>query len=162
MSSAVNAEQVDSLLVHDSIAVESSDAGVEIPGRVSPMGALLRSAAVPGWGQFYNKKYVKAFVVMVGESYLVYRLAYNWDLADQAFDRFSAESDPGIRNRYYLDYEFYQDRRDLFMWLTGVTVFLSMIDAYVDAHLSGFDIDVTPPFDEPGSGVAMVTLTYRF
>ncbi len=161
--SALHAEQLDSLHVRDSIMIES-DASVrpEAPRKTSPMGALLRSAAVPGWGQFYNKKYIKAFVVMAGESYLIYQLAYNWDLADQAYDKFSVESDPGLRNWYYGDYEFYQDRRDLYMWLTGVTVFLSMIDAYVDAHLSGFDVDITPPFDDAGSGAAKITLTYRF
>ncbi|MGB3091998.1 MAG: DUF5683 domain-containing protein, partial [Candidatus Zixiibacteriota bacterium] len=36
-------------------------------------------------------------------------------------------------------FQFYEDRRNLFLWITAGIVFLSMFDAFVDAHLYNFD-----------------------
>jgi hypothetical protein len=36
-----------------------------------------------------------------------------------------------------------------------------MFDAYVDAHLAGFDVDVTPDFRDPKGG-ASLKLSLRF
>lgn len=130
--------------------------------RRTPTGALLRSAAFPGWGQFYNRKYIKGLVVMGGEGYCIVQAIRYWDLADQAYDRYSRQSDYYMRSWYYYDYDFYKDRRDLYLWLSGVSMFLSMIDAYVDAHLANFDIDITPPFDEPENDAVGLRLTFRF
>jgi hypothetical protein len=130
--------------------------------RRSPTGALLRSAVVPGWGQFYNHDYLKSIVIAAGESYLLYRVVHYWGKTDDAYTRFASTEDLALRDRYFYEYEFYQDRRDLFIWLSGVTIFLSMIEAYVDAHLAGFDVDVTPSFDESDGTGAELRLTYRF
>lgn len=128
--------------------------------RRSPTGALLRSLAVPGWGQFYNRKYIKALVVAVGETYCIVQAVRYWDLADQAWSRYT--SDDSYNYLYYGDYDFYQDRRNLFLWLSGLAIFLSIVDAYVDAHLAGFDVDITPPFEEPDNNAVSLRLTYRF
>ncbi len=128
----------------------------------SPTGALLRSMAFPGWGQFYNRKYIKALVVMAGEGYCIVQAARNWDLADQAIDLFVDEDNSYLRQKYYYAYDFYQDRRNLFLWLSGLAIFLSMIDAYVDAHLANFDIDITPPFEEQGGSAVSLRISYRF
>ena len=40
--------------------------------RRSPKGALLRSLAVPGWGQFYNGQYIKGPVVIVAQATCIY------------------------------------------------------------------------------------------
>jgi hypothetical protein len=101
-------------------------------------------------------------VVASGETLLLYNLVNNWKKADEAYSNFSATDDPVVRSLYYSDYDFYQNQRDLYIWLSGVTIFLSMIDAYVDAHLAGFDVDVTPSFDEESGSGAMLSLTYRF
>ncbi|MFH1891563.1 MAG: DUF5683 domain-containing protein [Candidatus Zixiibacteriota bacterium] len=127
-----------------------------------PMGALLRSVAFPGWGQLYNRKYVKGLVVMAGEGYVLVQAVRYWDLTDKAYDRFTGEDNFVNRSIYYNDYNFYKDRRNLYMWLSGLTLFLSMIDAYVDAHLAGFDVDITPPFDDPANDALTLSLTYRF
>jgi hypothetical protein len=129
----------------------------------SPTGALLRSMVFPGWGQLCNRKYIKSLVVMAGEGYCIVQAIRHWDLANQAYDRFVQTDDSDSRKSlYYYDYDYYQDRRNLFLWLSGVAIFLSMIDAYVDAHLANFDIDITPPFEEPGEEVVGVKVTYRF
>ena len=44
----------------------------------SPMGAVLRSAILPGWGQFYNEKYLKAIFVLSVNGALAYAI-YHYD-----------------------------------------------------------------------------------
>jgi hypothetical protein len=157
----------------DSSAVRVTDSVVELSsfqttsqltanGRRSPTGALLRSMAFPGWGQLYNRKYIKGLAVIAGEGYCIVQAIRYWDLSEQAYDRFVQEDDASLRSLYYYDYDFYQDRRNLFLWISGLAIFISMIDAYVDAHLANFDIDITPPFEEPGGDAVTVKLTYRF
>jgi hypothetical protein len=153
----------------DSTRISTTDSGdvtASIKPVRSPTGALLRSAVIPGWGQFYNRKYLKAAVVAAGEGYCLVQLLRYWSLADDAFKKYSVETDTGIRRSGYQDYDFYQDRRNLFLWLSGVTMFVSMFDAYVDAHLAGFDVDITPSFDDGASSSndisAGLTLTVRF
>ena len=39
----------------------------------SPKGALIRSLILPGWGQVYNRKFIKALVFLGGEFYFMSR-----------------------------------------------------------------------------------------
>jgi len=99
--------------------------GSEEKGRIvqNPTAALFKSMAVPGWGQVGNKKYIKAGFVIGLESWFFFQNA--------------AELDP---NRTFLFNRFQATKNDrnLFAWLTGTAIFVSMFDAFVDAHLSGF------------------------
>ena len=97
----------------------------------SPGGALLRSLAVPGWGQAYNKKYFKAVVIAGGQGILLGSAMVEWKRAS------AAKKDAGLSPATRLEnYRFYVNNRNLLLWLyAGATVF-SMLDAYVDAHLS--------------------------
>ena len=106
---------------------------------VSPTGALVRSALVPGWGQFYNKKYIKAGVFALGESYLIYSIATNWKKADDHKSNFQGSADPLYRALEFAEYEKYRDRRNLNLWIMAAALFYSMFDAYVDAHLADFN-----------------------
>ena len=105
----------------------------------SPRGALIRSALVPGLGQFYNKKYIKAGVFTVGESYLIYNIATDWKAASRHKKNFQSSSDPVYQAQEFAEYEKYRDRKNLNLWITAAVVFYSMFDAYVDAHLSDFN-----------------------
>ena len=91
-----------------------------------PTGAMIRSWVFPGWGQWYNGKKWKAGLVFAAETGLAaYAVYQNWLAAN--------ESDPTLR--FY-----YEDRRNLALWwLAGIALF-SGLDAYVDAHLAGFDV----------------------
>ncbi len=106
--------------------------------RKSPMGALLRSVAFPGWGQFYNKKYFKSLVVFGAETTFITLAAIEWSRMNTHKKNFQ---NPDYPDRYweFEQFEFYEDRRNLFLWITAGIVFLSMFDAYVDAHLYNFD-----------------------
>jgi hypothetical protein len=106
--------------------------------RKSPMGALLRSVAFPGWGQFYSKKYFKSAVVFGAETTFITLAAIEWSRMNKHKKNFQ---NPDYPDRYweFEQFEFYEDRRNLFLWITAGMVFLSMFDAYVDAHLYNFD-----------------------
>ncbi len=104
----------------------------------SPMGALLRSVVFPGWGQFYNRKYFKGVVVFGAETTFITLAAIEWSRMNKHKKNFQ---NPDYPDRYweFEQFEFYEDRRNLFLWITAGIVFLSMFDAYVDAHLYNFD-----------------------
>jgi len=104
-----------------------------------PTGALLRSAFVPGWGQFYNKKYVKSVIYGGMEIYFVYNARKYWKQMDIHQANFSNSDDPIYQAQEFELYKNQRDNRNLFLWLTGITVFISMFDAFVDAHLADFD-----------------------
>ena len=99
------------------------------PKGKSPTGALLRSMVVPGWGQLYNGKPLKAVIYAGAQLSFVYG-------AHVQNNRYHHYQDIGETE--FAD--FYQsDRNRLLWWLFGITL-LSMGDAFVDAHLYGFDI----------------------
>lgn len=87
----------------------------------SPTGALLRSVAFPGWGQWSNGKKQKAAVYFAIESYWITK-ALIWRERTRDADNLA-------------DYTHARDRRNYFYWLTGITVFVSMFDAYADRYL---------------------------
>ncbi len=91
----------------------------------SPRGAMLR-ALVPGWGQFYNGQVIKGMIVVAGQGTLIGLSLYY----DQESKNFPVGSQ---------DKDLYIDRRNLTFWLMGGLTLLSMLDAYIDAHLFGFD-----------------------
>ena len=108
----------------------------------SAWGAVLRSAVIPGFGQFYNESYWKIPVVW---GFLGW-FAYQWNTANNKYinyrDLYNGNvSTDGSRNSLYLEYrEFYKDQRDLFAVFIGLTYLLNLVDAYVDAHLFDFDV----------------------
>ena len=106
----------------------------------SPMSALLRSVAFPGWGQCYNHKYMKGVVVFGTETTFITLAAIEWSRANTHKKNFQNPKYP-YSERYweFEQFKFYEDRRNLFLWITAGVVFLSMFDAYIDAHLYNFD-----------------------
>ena len=105
----------------------------------SPMGALLRSVVFPGWGQFYNRKYLKGLVVFGAETTFITLAAIEWSRMNTHKRNFQNPDYYPDRYWEFEQFEFYEDRRNLFLWITAGIVFLSMFDAYVDAHLYNFD-----------------------
>jgi len=106
------------------------------------MGALLRSVAIPGWGQFYNEKYIKAAVVFGVETTYIVLAADEWRKTN--FHKKNYQSAPPNSPEQFWEfdqYRFHEDRRNLYLWVISGIVFLSMFDAYVDAHLYTFDKD---------------------
>jgi len=98
----------------------------------SPKGAMIRSLILPGWGQVYNRKFIKALVFLGGETYFISRYL---DLNDELK---ILEATPGISAS---DIDDKEQERNGWGWLFGAGYFLAMGDAFVDAHLDGVSID---------------------
>ena len=113
----------------------------------SPLGAMVRSALIPGWGQIYNEAYWKAPIVWGVLGYFVYVWIDNNNLYKEYRDLYSgsitAENEAG-NSRYLNNREFYRDQRDQFAVYIGLTYFLTIVDAFVDSHLFDFDVSENP------------------
>lgn len=121
-------------------------------GDRSPTGALLRSAAMPGWGQFYNERPVKGLVLGALELGLLALLVDEHVRAESARDEFLESGDPGDE----ADYETHRERRLDLIWLTAASWLYGMMDAYVDAHLFAFDHENERFGREAGIGAGIV------
>lgn len=100
------------LSVNPSWAQETETAGTDTTRHVrSPTGAMLRSLALPGWGQFYNGRPVKGGVIATAQS----------GSAVAFFVDRSRNGDASNRNPFLIS--------------TFAILFYSVVDAYVDAHL---------------------------
>jgi len=106
----------------------------------NPTGALLRSLALPGWGQLYNEQYIKSALVLAAEGLLVAGAIVEHQRAedDHAVYEDLSRSD-AVREAAWLRYSRRVDKRNAYLWYYAGFKFLSLIDAYVDAHLYHFD-----------------------
>lgn len=137
----------------------------------SPKAALWRAAAVPGWGQFYNRQYYKLPFVYGGlaglgytvfrmnRQYFLYRRAHLFSIGQQR----AGEGEPNPYQQYQGQYnevtasvggalsgsqlrkqrDRYRRWRDLSIVGTGVFYALTVLDAYVSAHLLTFNVGET-------------------
>lgn len=123
---------------------------VSAPVVKSPRGAMLRSAFVPGWGQWYNNQKLKALIVFGCEMTLVGSAVYYNQLA--------------ARSTTEYEREFYADNRSRFLWWLLAAHLINILDAYVDAHLWDFDAgpDLSLKNGVGGEGIAMVSLYWRW
>jgi hypothetical protein len=137
----------------------------------SPRGALWRAAAVPGWGQLYNRQYLKMPFVYAGlagggyaihemnRRYLLFRHANLYKIGDNQsgdgnpYGNFKDDYDRAVARlggervggevsgrqlRRLRDK--YRRWRDLSIVGTGLFYALTILDAYISAHLLTFDV----------------------
>jgi hypothetical protein len=112
----------------------------------SPWGAVLRSAVVPGLGQIYNESYWKAPLVWGIAGWLIYNWIDNNRLYKQNKEDYKTAYNSGTGSTqtlsiYKTNRDFYRDQRDLFSIYMGLTYVLTLVDAYVDAHMFDFTVD---------------------
>jgi len=130
-------------------SVEAADSTALSIRPHSPTRATLFSAALPGLGQVYNKKYWKVPIIYAGLGTCVYFIQRNNSKFQLYKDALVAEqdSDPTtINDTGFSSFQLndlqntYRGWRDLsWIILTGVYI-LNIIDANVDAHLFYFDV----------------------
>ena len=118
------------LLIVHTIGIAQRDT-TEAQVEKSPSKAVLYSL-IPGGGQVYNGKYLKAILIMSAGAYSTYNFILNRNLY------LDTDLDSVNRSRY-------RERRNKFAWWIGFVYIYGLIDAMVDSHLAAFEND---DFDE--------------
>ncbi|MBN2201230.1 hypothetical protein JW777_04685 [bacterium] len=114
----------------------------------SPRGALIRSAVLPGWGQWYNgAKWKTGLVAAAAAGLAANIIIQNRRAADSVTEDERA---------------FYENSRNLTWWWVAGLYGLTLADAYVDAHLWHFDTGPEPGWGAFGGGVTGVRLSVSF
>ncbi len=161
----------------------------ETPQHVrSPRAALLRASVFPGWGQIYNRQYIKlpilyagigvlaASAIQANKDYVRYRNAFQYkafqDIIDEGeenpaahfqpdYDEIAAVLGPIASPSLERHRDTLRRNRDLSILGIAAVWGLGVLDAYVSAHLSSFDVGedltlrVAPHFSPaalPGTG----------
>jgi hypothetical protein len=126
----------------------------------NPRKATVLSAILPGAGQVYNGKLWKVPVLYAGFMTDIYFINYNNKRYETfrdalfAFDEGEKNPFPSLnRNSLVRNVDYWRQNRDMTILLLFAIYALNLVDANVDAHLSGFDIsdDLALKF-EPGPG----------
>lgn len=131
----------------------------------SPTGAAIRSALLPGLGQFYNESYWKIPIILGLSGYLVYGWISNNDLFVKYRDQYAksmTQSNLSGDVNLKLYREFYRDRRDTYAWWFGVLYLVQIADAYVDAHLFDFNVSEEVHASIIFTKTTQVTLSIRW
>lgn len=146
-----------------------------------PTRAVWMSALFPGLGQIYNRRYWKLPIVIGGFMGLGYATSWNNGMLSDYTKAYRDIMDTDPSTKSYMDFfppttkeedldktwltnllrsrkNFYRRNRDLCVICMVGVYLIAMVDAYVDASLSHFDvtpelsIDVTPAVFRDGRG----------
>ncbi len=159
-----------------------------LPPTHTPSKALWRAAALPGWGQVYNRQYFKLPFVYAGLAGIGYAVFWNNDRYLQYrhahLFRLEQERTPEAPNPYSQFEDEYQDIvddvggdlsarqlrqqrdklrrwRDLSIVGAGLVYVLTIVDAYVSAHLLTFDVGEDLAVNIRPQGPGMPSLATR-
>ena len=142
-----------------------------------PTRAALLSAAIPGLGQAYNKKYWKIPIVWAALGAFGYFIVWN-NNQYQFYRRnliYEIAGDPNYPNETGLSQSTLQSARDQFrrnrdqLALYGILFYLiQIVDAHVDAHLIEFDVNqdlsarLEPAYIPLNTGGSQIGLSIKF
>ena len=141
----------------------------------SPKKAAIYSAILPSSGQFYNKKYWKMPIVIVGmgtpiyfaidnqKEFNRYKNAYKLRLEGKEDEFFGKYNEQALIN----EMDRWRSYRDYCIIGAALVYILQIVDANVDAHLFDFDIDDNltlkmMPYQFNTNTVLTFGLTFRF
>ncbi len=136
---------------HGTAVADTSDLG-RAGGFRRPFWVMMRSVMIPGWGQAYNGKWFKAVLFGGVESGFIYGIADESRLANEA-SRNAAER-PYEASYWEGVAQSHRSNRTDYIWWGAFTLLLSMGDAFVDAHLRGFNIEFKQAGDTTLTGAS--------
>ncbi len=154
------------LLQHnDTVRIESSK--IEVRDTVhkwvpDPKKALWMAIAIPGGGQIYNRKYWKLPIIYGGFMGCLYAMNWNNSMYQDYAQAYIDIMDDDPNTKSYVNFlpptydvdanldrlqtlfkkkkDYYRRYRDMSIFIAIGVYALSVLDAYVDAELSSFDI----------------------
>jgi len=139
------------------------------PGRTlpeptqSPGTAALKSLVLPGWGQAGNGQWLKSglFFGAYG-GLLAWGVSLNQDKQDAAGSLHAAPD--SLKGYWQSEVDRLENDRNSKYWFAGAALLLSVVDAYVDAHLRGFDdrIDAEVGWRPEAGGALRVAVRTRW
>ena len=178
----------------DSVMTVVTAPGYTMDGRKEfnpdPTRAVWMSALFPGLGQIYNRRYWKLPIITAGFMGLGYGTSWNARMHSEYSTAYADLMDDDPDTKSYMDFfpptvdessldenwlkqvfksrkDYYRRNRDLCIICCVGLYLLCMVDAYVDASLSHFDIspnlsmDVAPAIiATPGRGKPTPALTW--
>jgi hypothetical protein len=143
----------------DSVMVTGTRADSVTVRQGDPMGALWRSAVIPGWGQIHNGQLYKTPIIIGVLGTLVGFAIYNNNLFHElneaylysaylgeephpfpeyvdSYNKYSGYSASTLRSQR----DNYRRNKNLFIIGTVLVYGLNVLDAYVNGQLVGFDV----------------------
>lgn len=148
----IHAQKNDSLVISDKAKNIKSTTSDSVKIKLhSPKKAAWMSAALPGLGQIYNKKYWKLPIIYVGfgvigylgydfySKFSKYKSSYMYRMG---YDLSRKDYFPEIESTdlLYQNLSYYRRNFELTCIIGSLFYVLNIIDASVDAHLYKFDI----------------------
>ena len=156
-------DSLQSLVAHADSLVNQIKRPVKLTPRVpDPQRALWLALVLPGGGQIYNRKFWKLPIIYGGFVGCTYALMWNQQMYKDYSQAYIDIMDDDPNTKSYLNMlpygydisgredqfknifrrkkDFYRKNRDLSIFAFFGVYILSVIDAYVDAQLSTFDI----------------------
>lgn len=155
-----------------------------LPPDHTPERALWRALALPGWGQYYNRQYFKIPLVYAGLAGLAAGIVYTNDRVVLYRHAALYRQDPGAYPQFEEEYRMIAEQaggdidagtlrdtrdrfkryRDLSAIGVGLYYALSVLDAYVSAHLLTFDVgeDLSMRVHPSAQGGVTTQLRLRF
>jgi len=142
-----------------------------------PRVATLLSALVPGAGQAYNEKIWKIPIIYGGIGATAYFVEFNnrrYQLFREALEirRNPDDTRPDIfpnlnEDGMVRNVNYWRRNRDLCYMIFGIIYALNIVDAQVDAHLSGFDVsddlslEIKPSYENLYAGSNVIGLSFK-
>ena len=143
----------DTLVVKENAADTSGKniLALDTTVKFNPKVAALRSAILPGWGQWYNKKYWKIPIIYgalgITTGVFFYNLKTYRLLREAVIYRAAGDSDRVAPEFQAFSTGFLRENRNVFRQNIDYSVLvflvfwgLNVVDATVDAHLKAFDV----------------------
>jgi hypothetical protein len=140
-----------------------ADTLADNPHQKSALLAVLFSV-VPGGGQVYNGSYWKVPIIWGVQAFFVSQWIANnkeYKSYQSQFSKSITSANPSGDPTLLDNRNTYLDQRDSYAWYIAGTYLLSMLDAYVDAELSGFDVSPNLGYEPSGKELA-VTFRVKF
>lgn len=166
-SDSIVGQSLDIALAEDSLSLAVDTVPQEFEKRIffkpDPTRAVWLSALCPGLGQIYNRRYWKLPIVVGGYVGLIYATSWNNRMLSDYTQAYNDVMDNDPNTKSYMEFyppttkeedldiewlkksfkskkDFYRRNRDLCIISMVGLYLVCMIDAYVDASLSQFDI----------------------
>jgi hypothetical protein len=113
-----------------------------------PRRAAIRSAIIPGWGQFYNgkKSYWKIPIIYGAGGIITYFLITNNNTYQENKKLYNTATDPLTQQTARINRDNFRNFRDWNIAMLVGLYILNIVDANVTAHLKEFDVSESLTF----------------